>query len=66
MFLRKQKAAHLIIQVQFKHPERPRGYLSHFTAVIDHSDLFFNDLIFAGGTNGADRRKPGLHSSDRI
>ena len=46
MFLRKQKAAHLIIQVQFKHPERPRGYLSHFTAVIDHSDLFFNDLIF--------------------
>ena len=57
MFLRKQKAAHLIIQVQFKHPERPRGYLSHFTAVIDHSDLFFSTILFSQVLQSAARKR---------
>ena len=56
MFLRKQKAAHLIIQVQFKRTERPSWLLSQlliklFAFVIVRCfqfplDLFSNSCLF--------------------
>lgn len=59
MFLRKQKAAHLLIQVQFKHPERPRGYLSQIPAYLFSSQKSVSNLVVRfknfGGNRNADQ-----------